>query len=203
MRKLTLSVAITVLVTSMCACSLHPTRSVPHLGLEAKTAYFETLDEMEEFSDVIIVGTRLDEEVPVINTSDGHLLSCYTFSKFCISKIHKDNTSTLKEKDIITILENEVYDEEQDIVYHVAGYNMMENGKDYLLFLQRDTYNSVEYYVSAGVNFGTVSLQDDNRKIDRYDDMGNEVVDYSRFENIWNEAINKYVNEGSAQLTTP
>lgn len=63
-----------------------------------------------------------------------------------------------------TILENEAYNEAENVVYHVAGYNKMVVGDEYLLFLRECQRSDGEtYYVSAGVNYGTISLQEDQR----------------------------------------
>lgn len=187
MKKLILVVLVVTLLSGLCACS-----KADHCGIDAKTNSFDNLQEMEDYSDVIVKGIRTGKEEPIITKVKGVFASGYTFSEFQISEIQKDNTQNLEIGSIITILENEVYDEEENVVYHIDGYNMMEEGKEYLLFLKKNTINGPEYYVSAGVNYGTVSLEEDDRMIARSMENGNKITDFSEYEKIWEEAKNKY-----------
>lgn len=187
MKKNILVVLMIALLLSLCACNKEE-----HSGIDAKTISFEDLQEMEDFSDIIVKGIRTEQEEPVIIKENGIFISGYTFSEFQISEIYKDNTEALKTDSIIIILENEIYDEEENIVYHIAGYNMMEEGKEYLLFLKKAAVNGSDYYVAAGVNYGTVSLEEDKRMIVRTAENGNIITDFREYEKIWQEAKNKY-----------
>ncbi len=158
-------------------------------NVEAKTVSFESLEEMEGYADVILRAVRLDQEEPVVSGP-------YTFSKVKISKIYKDNAGELAEEREITVLENEVYDAAQDVVYHVAGYNMMVAGEEYLLFLRHNVLpDGKEYYVACGVNFGTISLTDDGRdRVRGNEGPGPYEVDEPtpEMKTIWEEAKRKY-----------
>lgn len=187
MKKLILVFLIVTFVSGLCACSKED-----HRGIDAKTDSFDNLQEIEDYSDVIVKGIRTGKEESIITKENEVFVSGYTFSEFQISEIQKDNTQTLEIGSIITILENEVYDEEENVVYHIAGYNMMEEGKEYLLFLKKNTLNGSDYYVSAGVNYGTVSLEEDKRMVSRTAENGNSISDFSEYEKIWQEAKNKY-----------
>ena len=158
-------------------------------NVEAKTVSFESLEEMEGYADVILRAVRLDQEEPVVSGP-------YTFSKVKISKIYKDNAGELAEDREITVLENEVYDAAQDVVYHVAGYNMMVAGEEYLLFLRHNVLpDGKEYYVACGVNFGTISLTDDGRdRVRGNEGPGPYEVDEPtpEMKTIWEEAKRKY-----------
>lgn len=114
------------------------------------------------------------------------MVSGYTLSGFEITEIFKDTTNSLENGDVITILENEVYSEEENIVYHIDGYTMMETGKEYLLFLRKASLNKQDYYVSSGINFGTVSLEDNNHKA--YRSINGTTMDFSVYEPVWEEA---------------
>lgn len=64
-------------------------------------------------------------------------------------------------------------------------YSMMKEGAPYLLFLTRHIYSdNEEYYVAAGVHFGTVSLTEDGRTIRGRDD--------SYFRPFWESAKEKF-----------
>ena len=157
--------------------------------VDVKTVSFESLKEMEEYADVILRAVRLDQEEPVVSGP-------YTFSQVKISRIYKDTTGQLAEDQEITVLENEVYDVERDTICHVAGYNMMVAGEEYLLFL---THNELpggrEYYTACGVNFGTISTTEDGR--DRFYGSGGrkayeEYLQDPVLKEIWEEAKYKY-----------
>lgn len=175
------------------ACGNEVDTKVTHCGVEAKSVYFEKLDEMEDYSDLIIKGERLEEQEAVITTVNGYIASGYTFSKVKITEIYEDKSGEYRVGDEITILENEVYDEANDIVYHIGGYNMMIVGDEYLLFLHHAQTNGVDYYVASGVNCGTISLNSDERQTVYTTREGNQVVDFSVYQDIWDDAKDKYI----------
>lgn len=166
---------------------------VEHYAVEAKTPSYETLQEMEDSCSVIVNVVRENQEIPVIKMENGNLVSGYTFSEVKVNKIYKDATNSVEEGDKLRILENEVFSEQENVVYHVAGYNMMEEGKDYLLFLNKKTYSDGNpYYVAVGVNFGTVSLEKDNRATIYFSRSGEQINNFEAMQPIWEEALKKY-----------
>ena len=175
-------------------CGNEGTAKIMHYGVEAKTVHFEQLEEMEEHSELIIKGERLDDEEALITTVNGKMVSGFTFSKVKITEIYGDKTGEYKVGDEITVLENEVYDEANNTVYHIGGYNMMVAGDEYLLFLHYAQTDEMEYFVSSGVNCGTISLETDERQRVYTTEGGDSVVDYSNFQKLWDEALEKYIN---------
>lgn len=174
---------------SLCCCGKTEPK---HYYMDAKTPSYDSLEQMEEYSDLIVRGIRLDKEENKIQKENGLVISAYCFSELEITDIYKKKDETLQNGAVITILENEAYDDDTDIIYHVAGYNKMVTGDEYLLFLHEAEYKGKTYYVAAGVNFGTVSLQDDKRAIPYTVETGN-VEDFSAYEKIWQAAKEKYV----------
>ena len=166
--------------------------SPSHLGVEAKTDGFETLEEMEENCDIIIKGIRENTENIVVEKEGQSILSAYTFSSVRIAEIYKDESSSIKKGESITVLENEAYDSETNIIYHIAGYNMMVEKNEYLLFLRRCELEGKVYYVASGVNFGTVSLQDDGRTKEYNTSAGYPAMECEAYKTIWNLAKEKY-----------
>ncbi|MBR0147490.1 MAG: hypothetical protein IJM25_12630 [Eubacterium sp.] len=162
--------------------------SATHMCIDGKTDGYDSLSELEQDADVILRGIRLDQEKARWYGTSG-----YTLSGVEITGIYKDTTEELSEGRIITVLENEVYDETSNTVYHIGGYNMMVAGKEYLLFLKKDIMtDGTEYYVSCGVNYGTVSVTDDGRDISPKYPGGADTYDMSLFRDIWQEALDKY-----------
>ena len=162
--------------------------TVIHREVEAKTESYESLAEMEKDADVILRAVRLDQEEPVWNGNSG-----YTLSQVKISKIYEDKTGSLSLDDVIKVMENEVYDAASNTVFHVAGYNMMVFGDEYLLFLKKDKLpDGTEYYVACGVNYGTISTTTDGREISPKYPNGVDMLDISIYKDIWKDALNKY-----------
>lgn len=183
---------ILVIILILTGCK----EEVAHYGIEAIGPSFDTLQEMEDYSSTIVCVTRENIETPIVKVSRGEMVTGYTFSQVKIKEIFKDTSNELKIGDTIRILENEIFYEEENAIYHIAGYNMMEEGKEYLLFLTDHIYeDNNPYYVAAGVNYGTVSLEEDNRTTVYLTRNGNQVNDFSEMQPIWDEALHKYANK--------
>lgn len=120
----------------------------------------------------------------------------YTWSQIQVTKVHKDTAGKLAVGDIITILENEAFDAEYNTVYHLGGYNMMVPERSYLLFLTvANLDDGSEYYVSSGINCGTVSLENDGRSQSYINRSGSAISDFSIYESLWEEAKDKYIGQ--------
>ena len=193
--KWKISVAVLTLVGilfCLVGCSAEP----EHVVLEAKGMSFDTLTEMEDYSAIIVKGVRLEEQQTVIERTDGVVTTVFTLSQFEITEIHKDTTNELEIGDVITILENEAYDETENLVYHVGGYNMMVPEAEYLMFLNQRYYSkmSLTYYIASGVHYGTVSLEEDGRTASAYARGANEAVNTEYYQDIWQAAKEKYTD---------
>lgn len=167
----------------------HAGDEVRHGEFDSKAVSYASLAEMEEDAELIVRAVRLEKEKPVIQRIGGRVASGYTESEVRITKIYKDSTGELTEGATLTILENEVYDADTDMKYHVAGYNMMVPGEEYILFLKR-SYGDV--FCSCGVNYGTVSTAADGRDVSAKNPNGVELTDMNLYRKIWTEAGNKY-----------
>lgn len=169
---------------------------VKHYGIEAKGPSYSNLQEMEEASKIIVRVTREEYEKPVITYYEGRMVSGYTFSKVKIEEKFKDTTNSLKVGDSIRILENEVFSEKENAIYHIGGYNMMKEGEEYILFLNRDFYYDKEaYYVAKGTSSGTVPVEKDNRATVYFDKNKTPINSVSEMESIWEKALEKYKNK--------
>ncbi len=189
MKKNIIILLAMVVMLCLTSCEKKPEHNV----ISAKVRGFDTLEEMEDYSKVIVKGIREDYEEPIIQTSNGHIVSGFTFSSFKITEVIKDTSGTLENGSTITILENEVYDKDNNIIYHTADYNMMVEGNEYLLFLGKSSTNNLEYYVSAGINYGTISLEDDKRAVQYKTVTGEKSKDFSAYTPIWDAAKEKYI----------
>lgn len=191
-RQFTLFLIAIFIFWGMTACG----NQTEHIRVSAKCPYFNNLNEMEDFSDVVIEGIRLNGEYPAIKTVNEYVVSAYTWSQIQVTKVHKDTAGKLAVGDIITILENEAFDAEYNTVYHLGGYNMMVPERSYLLFLTvANLDDGSEYYVSSGINCGTVSLENDGRSQSYINRSGSAISDFSIYESLWEEAKDKYIGQ--------
>lgn len=200
-RKSTLIFVAWIVMLLFAACSKDDSEKkhletesneIVHYGVDAKTDGFASLNELEDEASIIVKGVRLENQDTVIKKSGENILSAYTFSEIEIKNVYKNSSSQVSEGDVITILENEAFDEDSNIVYHIAGYNMMVEGNEYILFLRENEINNKTYYVSVGVNYGTVSVEEDGRTKVYNTREGNSTVSFEEYENIWEEAREKY-----------
>ncbi|WP_148459442.1 hypothetical protein [Anaerostipes faecis] len=158
-------------------------KNITRVEVSAKTDEYANLQQVEQASDLIVEGIKTDEEENVVQRDEnGELLATYTLSTFKVEKVNK--TSKNKSYDIITILENEAYDENTRSIYHINGYKKMKPGKRYLLMLQKTEKN---YYVPTGVNYGKIAISNRDNEIYTNDNsMKKEIKE------IQNSAVIKY-----------
>ena len=69
-----------------------------------------------------------------------------------IEKIYKDSTGELKAEDRMTILENEAYDKETGVTYHIAGYNRQFCLKSELSLFKSDKECTGMHEIEAGAS---------------------------------------------------
>lgn len=189
-NSIVLYVAIFIISLGLSSCSYREENLNPkHIGLDAKFKGYDSLENMEIDSSLIVKAVKVDEDEPTIVMADGLMVSCYTISNLEISKVYKDNTTEYTSKDTIRILENEAYNKYDNTIYHVAGYEKMKLGDEYLLFLRKS--NTDDWYIPVGIVFGKVDLGDD--KAARYLNANEqEIIDYSVIDQINEDARAKY-----------
>ena len=182
-----------IISTAFVLIGCSSSRPSTNVNYDAKIAGVSGLADMEKRSDLIVTVERLGEDEPVIKRSDGYIVSFYTLSQVRIDDIFSDSTGKMEKGNIIRVLENEAYDEESCKSLHAGGYCMMEEGKRYLLFLGKAPQD-MDYYYSVGVNYGTISLEDDGRDERVISEDGTKYKDLTEdIKDIWGEAKNKYI----------
>ena len=117
---------------------------------------YESLEDLTEASILIIDGTKISEDEPVLLKDPNDNVDCgYTLSTIRIDKIVSNKTGAkLKVNDTITVLENEYYDKKTNTNYHLEGYKKMKNNKSYMLFLKYASEN--QWYIPTGVIYGKI-----------------------------------------------
>ncbi|HBT74315.1 MAG TPA: hypothetical protein DEB37_19405 [Lysinibacillus sp.] len=128
----------------VCLCliffiSIKDNKKIETINFEGKTLGFDNLEEMEEASPVIVLGTKTKENDTEVFRSDinNDVIGGYTKSSFLISEVYKnnDNKEDIKTNSQITVSEMAFYDKETNAMYTVNDYENMEFDKEYLLFL--------------------------------------------------------------------
>lgn len=138
------------------------------VGVCAKTDSYQSVEELEVHANLIVRGVKVKQNDPVITYYDEEPTSGYTLSDFCVKEILKDEEENIQVNDTISILENEFTDEKTNTTYHVAGYSMMDEENEYVLYLSANTFeNGVVYYTPLAVNYGITSLGNDY-KMEKY-----------------------------------
>lgn len=103
-----------------------------------------------------------------------------------IESIEKNATDfSVELGEVIPIFENEAYDEEHNINYHIAGYQKMLMDNEYLLLLKHADGN--DWYIPTGVVSGKIPQDEEERKVYSDDE---EIV--QNVENIVDEAKIEY-----------
>lgn len=127
-----------------------------HLILDASIDEYSSLCDVEEESEIIVVAEKVFEEDPtIVRNTQGRIDTAFTLSDFEVKKVV--NGKLLSTGETFTILENEAFDEEKGLKYHILGYEKMITGSHYLLFLCRS--ETAPYYLVAGVNYGKIPLE--------------------------------------------
>jgi hypothetical protein len=166
-----------------------------HIYIDAKLDEFNNLDDVEKKTDAIVIAEKISQDAPTILYGvEGRIDIAYTLSTFQVKKVI--SSEVLKSGDTFTMLENEAYDKKQDVTYHIAGYHRINQGQDYLLFLQQS--DTDPYYIVTGVNYGKVNLEENEtdypkelRKADT--EYSREILSkYAHQENIRADAKRKY-----------
>lgn len=119
--------------------------------IPAKAEGFSSLEEMENASECIVrVKKESEDVIPSGTDTTGH-----TMAQVRIQEIFQNTLGDVIQKDkIIEIWENEFPD--GDVICHLEGYEKMEIGKEYLLFLRKSMTD--DCFIPLGVTYGKVSV---------------------------------------------
>lgn len=149
---------------------------------EGKTDGFDSLEDLEGGSDIIIKGIKTGEVETVVTKSeiDDEVNGGFTVSDFKISEVFKtDSNSKIEVENNVSILENAFYDQETEATYTVNGYEKMIEGEEYLLFLSSEVEG---VFAPEGVTYGKVPLNTNK-------------VEMRKFTSHSRESNNEHVNE--------
>lgn len=160
--------------------------------IDAKIDSYQTIDQLENASDLIVIGTKTKElESNVIYDENEGYQIAYTYSSFKIDETIKNNVNESNNE--IKIFENQAYDKKTNKTFHVAGYTNMIEGNKYILYLSLSDDN---YYIPLAVTFGKVPLNkseinSDKIKMENSDETNPEIVDklHQQIQNKYKDKI--------------
>lgn len=151
---------------------------VEDVFVDVKTDLYESIEELESASDLIVIGTKLKElKSDVVYDKNGVYQIAYTYSSFQIDEIESNKVEEAKKE--IKIFENQAYDKKNNEILHIAGYTNMVEGNKYILYLR---LTDDDYYVPLAVTIGKIPLTNSEikgakLKMKNSDNEGNEIID--------------------------
>lgn len=130
---------------------------------EAKTDNYETLHQLEAKSPIILLVEKKKEIEPILGGNENAKVPVGTVSSVKVIKIIKNvSQETIKQDGFIRVLEREVYDKDDNTLYRVNDYSMMQEGGKYFLYLKKSETND-EFIIRGGF-FGKVEADTKNAK---------------------------------------
>lgn len=161
--------------------------SVEEVSISGKYIGFDSFQQMEEESDLIVIGKKITTKENIVELdSTNAYTDAYSLADFKIKKVIKNKTDKdLTKKDNITVMEYAAHDTDaygKERFFHLEDYNPMKDNKHYVLYL-RESRTDLGVYLIRGAVFGKVPL-------DTTEEIENKEV-----KNIVQQAKEKYKNE--------
>lgn len=130
---------------------------------EAKTDDYETLKKLEEKSPIILLVQKKKEIKSEFGGDKNAKIPVGTLSSVKVIKVIKNESKEIIEQNqIVSVLESEVYDRDDNTLYRINDYSMMqENGKYFLYIRKSETDNE---FLILGVTLGKVEADTKNAK---------------------------------------
>lgn len=135
---------------------------VKDVSFSGKYIGFDNLQEMEEKSDLIVLGkkTSTKENIVKLDNTNAYI-DAYSLANIEIKKVIKNETGKLLYKsDNITVMEYAASDIDslgKKRFFHLEDYTLMKDNKHYALFL-RESKTDPNVYLIRGAVFGKVPL---------------------------------------------
>ena len=192
-KYLTIGLSLMMLLALAGCNSKDSSTSSKHedIFIDAKTDSYQTIEELEKASDLIVIGTKIKElESNVLYDENGVYQVAYTYSSFNIDEIIKNDVNELNKE--IKIFENQAYDKKTNKTLHIAGYTNMIGGNKYILYLSLSDGN---YYIPLAVTIGKVPLSKSEINGDKLKMKNNYEVSIGIVDKLHKEIQNKYSNK--------
>lgn len=137
-------------------------QKITYQSIDAKQVSFKTVDELIDFSELIITGEPLESENFVTFDENGYTEDAYTVTKIKINKVLENKSGNVyNEGDVIKVAEpTYVFDngiKPGKTIYAINGYQLMNKNNEYMLLLTKDVKYD-DLYVISGVNEGKQNI---------------------------------------------
>ena len=136
-RVLVLLLALLLLA----GCTAEPT--VVDLG--GKPVTYDSTEEMEEASELIVTGVVLSVDSRIERLTGDQVTSALTISEFQVADVQKGDAQP---GDIIKVWQDSAFDAESNTIFRFAGADPLTEGEEYTLYLRPREFGS-EYYVPS------------------------------------------------------
>ena len=79
-----------------------------------------------------------------------------------LNVIKNESKETIEQNELISVLESEVYDHDDNTLYRINDYSMMQEGGQYFLYVRKSTTDNE--YLILGITLGKVEADTKNAK---------------------------------------
>lgn len=159
---------MSVLLLSSCGRTWESAKEeVPdlHGNVDAKTDLYESEKALDEWAGLIVRVEKTGNAENVTEQLDGNgHYHGWTLSKVKVKEVLKNNSEmNVVDGDEIPVYEQQFtyYDKDKkaNITWHINQYNMMQEGNEYILYLNY-SLNDKWYYMAGGI-FGKINIKAD------------------------------------------
>lgn len=159
-----------------------------------KDEHYKTVKEMENDSDVVIIGTKFYSDYNFKNENPSINMNFYSFSFVNIDKVIKNKKENpLEVNKSIGVLETATFDSKKNTVYSLGGYQLMKENQPYLLFLKSSNI-SIDYVVT-GIYYGKIPLTTKDNEVASF-------ANTTALQTLFTEARDTYKKEAESIRTT-
>ncbi|MFB4160376.1 hypothetical protein ACE1TF_10865 [Geomicrobium sp. JSM 1781026] len=162
----------------------------------ADTITFDNLEEMEEFSDAVVIGRTsddfIDREHVNIYYEDGYLEDFYTLTNIDVHDVMHYSEDRFNFSEEIKIVEplSIVGNEEEEVKLISEGYEELKADTDYLIFLKENIFGDMSV---VWQNYGKFNLEsDDIGNPDLYSSKSDYEAASEFKSNLFEEATKRY-----------
>lgn len=179
--------------------AINSAQPVKEFRVQGKSEPFESFEDMEEKSTLIVIGEKLNKEVPtLLEYGDGGILGGFTISDVEVKEVIKNKTGDkMGKKAVIKVLENAAsgtIDHGQKATYSVNGYELMKESKHYILIMDESSSDE-GVYIPMGAVIGKAPLDGKDGELEI------DIKDSDEIQREWiASAVKKYKAKAGAAI---
>ena len=180
MKKKIMIVMLGIIILSVCSCTKKEENSSTEetekqdvyqisekdprlICSEAKTDGYQTLGQLEEASPIILLEQKKKEIKSEFGNMENAKIPVGTLSSVKVLNVIKNESKeTIEQNELISVLESEVYDHDDNTLYRINDYSMMQEGGQYFLYVRKSTTDNE--YLILGITLGKVEADTKNAK---------------------------------------